>query len=78
MGALSRDPEVRSFSASGYEILADRIARGEVVIWSVDPVRPRVGDIFLIERDGWHYDAAVEELTLVKGGWAARCRTQPA
>jgi hypothetical protein len=78
MSTLRREPEIRSFSASGYEILDDRIAEGEVVIWSVDPVRPRIGDIFLIERRGAHYDAAVEALTVLKGGWSARCRADPA
>ena len=32
MSTLRREPEIRSFSASGYEILDDGIARGEVVI----------------------------------------------
>ncbi|THD80951.1 MAG: hypothetical protein E7812_05965 [Phenylobacterium sp.] len=78
MSTLHRDPELRSFNSSGYEILGDGIARGEVVIWSVDPVRPRIGDIFLIESGGHAYDAAVEQLTELNGGWSARCRAEPA
>jgi len=72
------DVALRAFNASGYEILDDRIARGEVVIWSVDPLVPRIGDSFLIESRGRAYDASVEDLTLLRGGWSARCRARPA
>jgi hypothetical protein len=71
------DAALRPFSDSGYEILDDAIGRGEVVIWSIDPVTPRLGDLFLIDCDGRAYDAAVEQLTVVKGGWSARCRAAP-
>ncbi|MDB5419098.1 MAG: hypothetical protein JWP50_2517 [Phenylobacterium sp.] len=71
------DAGLRPFSDSGYEILDDGIGRGEVVIWSVDPVAPRLGDEFLIECDGRAYDAEVEQLTVVKGGWSAKCRAAP-
>lgn len=71
------DAALRPFSHSGYEILDDAIGRGEVVIWSIDPVTPRLGDLFLLDRDGCAYDAAVEQLTVMKGGWSARCRTAP-
>jgi len=43
---------LRPFNRSGFEILDDGIGRGEVVIWSVDPVCPRQGDVYLIESDG--------------------------
>jgi hypothetical protein len=67
---------VRRFSRSGYEILADGIGRGEVVIWSVDPVTPKLGDLLLIESGGRPYDVIVEQLTMVKGGWCATCRVE--
>jgi hypothetical protein len=63
---------VRPFSDSGYEILDDDIARGEVVIWSVDPVTPQLGDTFLIECDGRPYDVEVVELVTFRGGWSAK------
>jgi hypothetical protein len=67
---------LRPFNRSGFEILDDGIGRGEVVIWSVDPVCPRQGDVYLIESDGRPYDVTVEELTRVKGGWSAKCRVE--
>ena len=78
MSQLRRDPEIRAFNQSGYEILDEDIADGEVVIWSVHPTAPRIGDIYLIESDGRTYDAEVEYLTLFKGGWSATCRAEPA
>jgi hypothetical protein len=72
------DVALRPFNPSGYEILDDRIARGVVVIWSAHPLTPRIGDSFLIESRGRPYDAAVEELTVLRSGWSARCRATPA
>jgi hypothetical protein len=69
---------LRRFDASGYEILDDEIARGEVVIWSVNPTVPRLGDSFLIESEGRLYDVAVAELVTLRGGWAATCRVERA
>ncbi|HVI32957.1 hypothetical protein [Phenylobacterium sp.] len=69
------DAEVRAFNRSGYEILDEDLpTRGEVVIWSVDPLTPRLGDLFTIESDGRVHEVAVEELTTFKGGWSAKCR----
>ena len=68
--------ELRSFNPSGYEILDDEIGRGRVVIWSTARVTPRQGDSFLIESRGRPYDAVVEDLTLLKGGWSATCRVE--
>jgi len=65
---------VRRFNTSGYEILDDRLRLGEVVIWSVDPVAPREGDLYLIESGGRPYDVRVERLVRLKGGWSATCR----
>jgi hypothetical protein len=69
---------IRPFSDSGYEILDEEIAGGRVVIWSVDPVTPRLGDSFLIESDGELYDVAVVELVTLRGGWSATCRGESA
>jgi hypothetical protein len=77
MGLLRQGRGTRRFNSSGYEILDEDIAEGEVVIWSVSPVRPRVGDLYLIESGGCAYDAEVEQLTTFKGGWSAICRAQP-
>ncbi|WP_395671124.1 hypothetical protein [Phenylobacterium sp.] len=66
---------LRAFNASGYEILDEDLAtRGEVVIWSIDPLTPRLGDLFTIESDGRVHEITVHELTTFKGGWSARCR----
>ncbi|WP_334164866.1 hypothetical protein [Phenylobacterium sp.] len=71
------DAEVRAFNRSGYEILDEDLpTRGEVVIWSVDPLTPRLGDLFTIESDGRVHEVAVEELTTFRGGWSARCRLE--
>jgi hypothetical protein len=74
MGVLRQGRGTRRFNPSGYEILDQDIAYGEVVIWSTSPVRPRIGDLYLIESGGLAYDAEVEELTTFKGGWSAVCR----
>jgi hypothetical protein len=72
------DLALRPFNTSGYEILDDGIARGEVVIWSAHPVTPRLGDELLIESGGRLYDAAVEALATFRGGWSATCRVREA
>jgi len=69
---------IRPFSDSGYEILDDEIARGQVVIWSVHRLTPRLGDSFLIESDGEFYDVAVVELVTFQRGWSATCRVEGA
>lgn len=71
------EPGLRAFSASGYEILDEDLAtRGQVVIWSVDPLVPRLGDLFTIESEGGIHEVAVDELTTFKGGWSALCRIE--
>ena len=69
---------LKAFNPSGYEILDDQIAHGQLVIWSTVPLAPLVGDIFLVESGGRAYDATVEELVLFKGGWSATCRAERA
>jgi hypothetical protein len=76
MKSTLHEAGVRPFNASGYEILDQDLAtRGEVVIWSVDPLVPRLGDLFTVESDGRIAEVAVEELATFKGGWSAKCRT---
>ena len=71
-GALS------PFRDGGYEILDEDLrSRGEVVIWSVDPVTPRLGDLLLIESAGRLYDVEVEVLMTFRFGWSAKCRAAP-
>ncbi len=67
--------DVRPFSDSGYEVFDDEIAdRREVTIWSIDPLPPRLGDLFLIESGGVTHDVAVIEIAIFKGGWSAVTR----
>jgi hypothetical protein len=72
---LRNEAGLRPFSDSGYEILDDELAtRKEVAIWSVNPVTPRLGDLFLVESGGRTHDVAVIELTTFRGGWSATAR----
>ncbi|HEY8574641.1 hypothetical protein [Phenylobacterium sp.] len=69
------DTGLRPFAESGYEILDDDLeARREVTIWSVDPLVPRLGDLFIVERDGLIHDVVVIEIAVFRGGWSAVCR----
>jgi hypothetical protein len=73
--ATVRDPGLRPFNESGYEILDDQLlSKGELVIWSVDPLPPRIGDLYTIESGGAVHEVEVEALLMVDGGWSARCR----
>ena len=73
--AIVRDPELRPFNESGYEILdEDLLTKGELVIWSVDPLPPRIGDLYTVESAGSLHEVQVDALTRFKGGWSARCR----
>lgn len=78
MSGLHPDGALRPFSKSGYEILDEGVGRGELVIWSISPTTPRVGDTLLIESGGRPYDAAVDEVRTFKGGWSATCSVEPA
>ena len=70
-----RDPALRPFNASGYEILdQDLMTRGELVIWSVDPLRPSVGDFYTVQSGGGLHEVVVDEVTSVQGGWSAHCK----
>lgn len=73
--ATVRDPGLRPFNESGYEILdEDLLTKGELVIWSVDPLPPRIGDLYTVESGGGLHEVQVDALTRFKGGWSARCR----
>jgi len=73
--ATVRDPGLRPFNPSGYEILdQDLLTKGELVIWAVDSLPPRIGDLYTVESAGSLHEVKVETLTKVKGGWTARCR----
>ena len=71
------DKALRPFNATGYEIFdGDLASRGDVVIWSIDPLIPRLGDLFTIESAGRAHHVAVRELTTFRGGWSATCRRE--
>lgn len=75
MPRLRTDPALRPFSESGYEILDEDLeVRREVAIWSVDPLTPRLGDLFTIESGGVVHEVAVVQLATFRGGWSATCR----
>jgi hypothetical protein len=70
-----REPGLRPFSESGYEILDDDLlTEGRLVIWSVDPLPPRIGDLFTVESHGAVHEVEVVQLATVKGGWSAHCK----
>jgi hypothetical protein len=73
--ATVRDPGLRPFNESGYEILDDDLwTKGELFIWSVGPLCPRIGDLYTVESAGSVHEVEVVALNKVKGGWSARCR----
>ena len=75
MASLDIDPGLRPFSESGYEVLDEELdTRREVAIWSMDPLAPRLGDVFTVESRGVVHEVAVVQLSTCKGGWSAVCR----
>lgn len=73
MAALQSD--LRPFSESGYEILDEELdVRRELTIWSVDPLVPKLGDLYTVESRRVVYEVAVVQLITFKGGWSALCR----
>ncbi len=70
-----REPGLRPFNESGYEILDEElITKGELVIWSVDPLPPAIGDLYTVESHGAVHEVRVDQLTTFQGGWSARCK----
>lgn len=66
---------LRPFNPSGYEILdEDLLTKGELVIWSVDPLTPRVGDLYTVESHGSVHEVQVDALSVFQGGWSASCK----
>ena len=75
MAAQDLATAILSFVESAYEILDERFAEtGDVVIWSVDPLVPRLGDRFTIESEGQVHEVTVYALTTFKGDWSVTCR----
>ena len=75
MARARTETGVRPFSESGYEILDDELdERREVTIWSIDPLAPRLGDLFIVESGGVTHDVAVIEIAIFRGGWSAVAR----
>jgi hypothetical protein len=73
MAALQSD--LRSFNESGYEIHDQELdVRRELTIWSVDPLVPKLGDLFTVQSRGVVYEVTVVQLITFKGGWSALCR----
>ncbi|CAN7334266.1 hypothetical protein LJR219_001836 [Phenylobacterium sp. LjRoot219] len=71
-----RAPGLRPFNESGYEILDDDfLAKGELIIWSIDPLPPRLGDLYTLHSHGALHEVEVAAVTQIKGGgWSARCK----
>ena len=46
------------------------------MIWSRDPVVPRLGDRYLIATGGEVHELAVYTLTTFQGGWSVTCRAE--
>ena len=77
MRSTSLETAIQSFRESGYEILDERFAEtGDVMIWSMDPVTPRLGDRYLIDTGGDVHELAVYTLTTFRGGWSVTCRAE--
>jgi hypothetical protein len=75
MAAQDLATAILTFAESAYEILDERFAEtGDVVIWSVDPLIPRLGDRFTIESEGQVHEVSVYALTTFRGGWSVTCR----
>jgi hypothetical protein len=73
--ASLRDPGLKPFNESGYEILdQDLMTTGVVVIWSIDPLPPPIGALFTLESHGALHEVEVDALTTFDGGWSARCK----
>ncbi len=75
MPRVTTDPALQPFSGGGYEILDEELdTRREVAIWSVDPLAPRLGDLFTVESRGVVHEVSVVQLATFRGGWSAVCR----
>ena len=73
MAALQSD--LRSIGESGYEILDQALdAQRQLTIWSVDPLVPKLGDLFTVESRGVVYEVTVVRLIAFRAGWSALCR----
>lgn len=70
-----RDPGLRPFHESSYEILdGDFPINGQLTIWSIDPLPPQAGDLYMIESHGKLHEVEVTEVRRFTRGWTARCK----
>lgn len=70
-----RDPGLRPFHESSYEILDDDfLSNGHLTIWSLDPLPPQVGDLYMIESHGKLHEVQVAEVQNFGRCWNARCK----
>jgi hypothetical protein len=68
-------PDLKPFSECGYDIVDDGLtSRREVAIASGDPLAPRLGDLFTVERRGVVHELAVIRTSMRRGRWSAICR----
>ena len=73
--AKLRPPALRPFNSSGYEILDEELlTKGVLVIWSINALPPRIGDLFTVQSGGGVHEVEVDEVTVCKGGWSAHCK----
>lgn len=69
------DPRLTPFCACGYEIQDADLTRGrELAILADDPLEPRLGDRFTVDRHGVVHEVAVVALDRSRRGWRAICR----
>ena len=69
------DPRLTPFSGCGYVIVdAGRTSTREISIHADDPLAPRLGDRFTVERRGVVHEVAVIETDCSERGWRALCR----
>jgi hypothetical protein len=77
MSFASLETTIQAFRESGYEILDERFAEtGDVMIWSKDPLIPRLGDRYLVATGGDVHELTVYTLTTFRGGWSVTCRAE--
>jgi hypothetical protein len=71
------EADIRPFVESRYEVLDERFTEtGDVVIWSRDPLVPKLGDRFVIESAGAIHELGAYTLTTFQGGWSVTCRAE--
>jgi len=70
-----RERALRPFNPSRYEIRDQNLlTSGELVIWSINPLPPRIGDTYTVQCGGGVHEVEVDEVMTFKGGWSAHCK----